>query len=315
MIIFNALESILSIIIMITAGCILTYKKWFDQKTAAIFTKVVCGLSLPCLMISDIIGNLDKEKLTHLGKGVIIPFSSMAVTYLIAIVVSKLIKVRKGRIGTFRSMFFVSNSIFIGLPVNMALFGSKSIPYVLIYYIANTTFFWTIGSYGICADGESNEGKHANIFSKETLKRIFSAPLIGFIIAIILVIFNIHIPKFALDTCKYFGNLTTPLSMLFIGITLYSFKLDSLKIDKDMVFVLIGRFIVSPILIFISAYYWPVPVLMKKVFVIQAAMPVMTNTAIVARNYNADYKYATVMTVITTILSAVVIPIYMVILG
>lgn len=315
MIVLNALGSILSIVIMITIGCILTYKKWFDQKTASIFAKIVCGLSLPCLMISDIIGNLDRTKLAHLGKGVIIPFSSMAITYLIAIVVSKVIKVKKGRIGTFRSMFFVSNSIFIGLPVNMALFGSKSIPYVLIYYIANTTFFWTIGSYGICADGQNNQGKHPSIFSKETLKRIFSPPLMGFIVAIILIALNIHLPKFILDTCKYFGNLTTPLSMLFIGITLYSFRLEKMKMDKDMVAVLVGRFLVSPILIFISAYYWPVPILMKKVFVIQAAMPVMTNTAIVAKSYNADYKYATVMTVVTTVLSAVVIPLYMVILG
>lgn len=315
MIVLNALGSIVSIIIMISIGCFLTYRKWFDEKTSVIFTKVVCNLSLPCLMISDLVGNFDKNKIMHLGKGVIIPFSSMAVTYLIAIVVSKVIKVRKGRIGTFRSMFFVSNSIFIGLPVNMALFGSKSIPYVLIYYMANTTFFWTIGSYGICMDGQNSKDRHPDILSIETFKRIFSPPLMGFIVAIILIILNIHLPKFILDTCKYFGNLTTPLSMLFIGITLYSFKSEKIKIDKDMVAVLLGRFLVSPILIFISAYYWPVPALMKKVFVIQAAMPVMTNTAIVARSYNADYKYATVMTVVTTVLSAVVIPLYMVLLG
>ena len=54
---------------------------------------------------------------------------------------------------------------------------------------------------------------------------------------------------------------------------------------------------------------------MKNVFVIQAAMPVMTNTAIVSRGYNADYKYATVNTVMTTIASLLVIPIYMFILN
>jgi predicted permease len=53
---------------------------------------------------------------------------------------------------------------------------------------------------------------------------------------------------------------------------------------------------------------------MKKVFVIQAAMPVMTNVAIVARFYGADHEYATVMTLVTTILSLVFIPIYMILL-
>ena len=58
-----------------------------------------------------------------------------------------------------------------------------------------------------------------------------------------------------------------------------------------------------------------VPSLMKEVFVIQAAMPVMTNTAIVSKSYNADYEYATVCTIITTIASLLVIPIYMLLLS
>lgn len=312
MVVLNALGSVLSIVIMVSVGFALTAKGWFDERTSKIFAKLVCNLALPCLMISDLMGNFDKDKLSHLGKGLLIPFWSMIVCYLISVVVSKIIKVKKGRIGTFRSMFFVSNSIFIGLPINMALFGSKSIPYVLLYYIANTTFFWTIGAYGISKDGQSS---NVSILSKETLKRIISPPLMGFIFAIILILLNIQLPKFIIDTCKYFGNLTTPLSMLFIGITIYSVDIKKVRISIDMLTVLLGRFIVSPVLIFAAGHYFTVPILMKNVFVIQAAMPVMTNTAIVAKSYNADCEYATIMTVVTTILSLVFIPIYMMILS
>ncbi|WP_411679565.1 AEC family transporter [Clostridium thailandense] len=312
MAVVNALGSVLSIVIMITVGYVLTSKGWFDEKTSKVFSRLVCNVSLPCLMISDLMGNFDKDKLNSLGKGLIIPFTSIALCYLIAIIVSKIIKVDKNRIGTFRSMFFVSNSIFIGLPVNLALFGSKSIPYVLLYYIANTSFFWTIGAYGISADGQS---KKSSIFSKETLKRIVSPPLMGFVVALVFITLNVKLPQFIMDTCKYFGNLTTPVSMLFIGITIYSVDTSEIKINIDMVAIIFGRFIISPILIFVMAYYFPVPELMKKVFVVQAAMPVMTNTAIVARSYGADHKYATIMTVVTTISSLVFIPIYMVLLG
>lgn len=315
MVVMNALGSVLSIIIMIAVGYVLTSKKWLDEKMSKVFAKLVCNVALPCLMISDLMGNFDKDKFSHLGKGLIIPFLSIALCYFAAIVVSKVIKVKKGRVGTFRSMFFVSNSIFIGLPVNMALFGSKSIPYVLLYYIANTTFFWTIGAYGICKDGEAFNNKCTSIFSKETLKRIASPPLMGFVFAIVLILLNVKVPKFILDTCKYFGNLTTPLSMLFIGITIHSVNLKEIKISKDMIAIMVGRFVISPLLIFVMAYYYPVPELMKKVFVIQAAMPVMTNTAIVARTYNADHQYGTIMTVVTTVLSILFIPIYMVLIN
>lgn len=311
----NALGSVFSIVIMISIGYILTAKGWFDDKVSKVFSKLVCNLALPGLMISDLMSNFDQEKLSHLSKGLIVPFLSIGICYLISMAASKIIKVKKGRIGIFRSMFFVSNSIFIGLPVNMALFGGVSVPYVLLYYIANTSFFWTIGVFGICKDGQADcKECGVSIFSVETLKRILSPPLMGFIIAIILIMLNIKLPKFMLDTCKYFGNLTTPLSMLFIGITIYSVDLKEIKIDVDMIVVLLGRFLVSPIITFAVAYYHPIPNLMKEVFVIQAAMPVMTNTAIVARSYGADHKYATVMTVVTTILSLIFIPIYMALL-
>jgi len=60
--------------------------------------------------------------------------------------------VRKDRRGTFASMFSLSNTIFIGLPVNLMLFGDSSLSYALLYYIANTILFWTIGVYGIARD-------------------------------------------------------------------------------------------------------------------------------------------------------------------
>lgn len=313
MIILNALGSILSIVLMVSAGYILAYKGWFDEKTSKTFSKLVCNLGIPCLMISQFMESFDKDKLIHLGKGLFIPFTSMAICYLIAVVVSKIIKIKEGRIGTFRSMFFVSNSIFIGLPVNMALFGTKSIPDVLLYYIANTMFFWTIGAYEISRDGSST--RDANIFSIDTVKRIMSIPLLSFIAAVSLVLLNVHLPKFVLDTCKYFGNLTTPLAMLFIGITIYAADLSKFKFSIDTLALLFGRFFVSPMLIFAMGNVSVTPLLMKKVFVIQAAMPVMTNTAIVSKSYDADYEYATINTVITTIGSLIVIPFYMTLLG
>lgn len=312
MVFFNSLQSVLSIIIMIFIGYILTVKGWLNENISKTFSKIVCNLALPCLMISDLMNNFTKDKLLNLGGGLIIPFVSMAIGYLIAFIVSKVLKIDKSSEGTFRSMFFVSSSIFIGLPVNLALFGESSVPYVLLYYIANTIFFWTIGVYDISKD--SQDSSCSSIFSITTLKRIVSPPLLGFMSAIVLILLDIHLPKFAMDTFKYLGGLTTPLSMLFIGITMTSIKPKEIEFNKDMAALFIGRFVISPLLVFILAYNAPIPLLMKKVFIIQAAMPVMTNTAIVARSYGANYKYASVMTVVTTLLSIVFVPFYMILM-
>jgi len=62
--------------------------------------------------------------------------------------------------------------------------------------------------------------------------------------------------------------------------------------------------------------YWaPLPTLMKQVFIIQSAMPVMTNAPVVAKLYGADSDYAAVMVTETTLATMIVIPILMVLMA
>ena len=105
-------------------------------------------------------------------------------------------------------------TIFVGLPINQALFGDASIPYVLIYYMCNTTFFWTLGTYLIQRDGEGE----AQFDLKTSLKKVFSPPLMGFLLGLVLVMLQIKLPAFLASDLQYLGNLTTPLSMIFIGL-------------------------------------------------------------------------------------------------
>ena len=67
----------------------------------------------------------------------------------------------------------------------------------------------------------------------------------GFIVALLLIILSIPLPSFINDTCRYLGNLTTPLSMLFIGNTIYYIDLKGIEFNKDIWGVLLGRFIIS----------------------------------------------------------------------
>lgn len=308
MLFLKSIQGILSIIIMISLGFFLTHKKWFDEGTSKIFARLVTTVSLPCMMISNLLTSFTKEKLLSSGNGLVIPFLSMLCCYVIAKLTAKIIKVPEKRRGVFQAMFFISNTIFIGLPVNLALFGEQSVPYVLLYYISNTLLFWTIGVYEIGKDGDNS---NIRLFSSNNIKRIFSPPLLGFLFAIILILLEWTPPQFIMDTCKYLGNLTTPLSMIFIGITIYSVDFKSIAFSFDMFVLLIGRFIISPFTVIILSRFIKIPDLMRNVFVIQASMPVMTQTAIISKAYNSDYEYAALMISMTTILSILFIPLYM----
>ena len=310
MIFFTTVESILSIVLIIVTGYIFTAKGWFDEKIGKVFSRIIINIALPAYMIWNLMSTFSKELLLNLAPGLVVPFTSIVVCLVVGYAISKLIGIAPNRQGTFRSMFSLSNAIFIGLPVNLALFGETSMPFVLLYYIANTTLFWTVGVNGISNDGMSGQGK---VPISEVLRKIFSPPLLGFIAAIVLIMLGVSLPHFILDTCKYLGNLTTPLSMLFIGIAMHGVKLKNIKLSKDMVAIIFGRFIVAPLIVMVITYAIPLPILMKKVFIIQAALPVMTLTAVVAKAYQADADYAAVITTVTTIASIITIPFYMLI--
>ena len=138
--------------------------------------------------------------------------------------------------------------------------------------MCNTTFFWTIGTYFIQKDGRHS----ATIDFRDSLRKIFSPPLLGFIIGVILVLLNIQLPAFLLSDFQYLGNLTIPLSMIFIGISVANAGLSRLRFSEDNVLVLLGRFVVAPLLMMVIVSHTQMPLLMKQVFIIQSAMPVMT---------------------------------------
>ena len=239
------------------------------------------------------------------------PALSMVILLGVATAVAKIFAVGQDRRGLFISMFFNSNTIFVGLPINQALFGDASIPYVLIYYMCNTTFFWTLGTYLIQRDGEGE----AQFDLKTSLKKVFSPPLMGFLLGLVLVMLQIKLPAFLASDLQYLGNLTTPLSMIFIGLSVSHVGVKQLVLGKEQLLILLGRFLVAPLLMATIVYWAPLPSLMKQVFIIQSAMPVMTNAPVVARLYGADSDYAAVMVTETTLATMVVIPILMLLMG
>ena len=307
----KSISGILVILGMILVGFVIGEKGWFDDKSRGLIAKLVTQIALPCYMLYTITQRFTAEDLLKMLPALRFPALSMVVLLGIATAVARIFAVRQDRSGLFISMFFNSNTIFVGLPINQTLFGDASIPYVLIYYMCNTTFFWTLGTYLIQRDGEGE----AQFDFKTSVKKVFSPPLMGFLLGLVMVMLQMKLPAFLDSDLQYLGNLTTPLSMIFIGLSVSHVGVKQLILGKDQLLILLGRFVVAPLLMATIVYWAPLPSLMKQVFIIQSAMPVMTNAPVVARLYRADSDYAAVMVTETTLATMVVIPILMVLMA
>ena len=310
----HGLEGIFEVLFIIAIGVILSKKGWFGSNMSAVFSKLVMKISLPLYMLCQMEKDFTHDSLIRIAPDLILPFASIFLAYIVGRIAAKVLHIRRERQGVFVTCFFIANTIFIGLPVNLALFGTQSVPSVMLYYMANTTMFWTLGIYHIVNDSQGGKG-NMPLFSAQTIKKVFSPPLMGFLIGLALVLANIKLPDFLLTSFQYVGNMATPLSLLVIGIEMAGISFSDIHWDRDVVGALIGRFLVCPACVLALLPFIPVTPMSSQVFTMQASMPAMTQMTVVAKSIGADVRYSTQVTFITVVMGSVVIPLYMFIVG
>jgi len=308
----QGLEGIFTIMVVMAAGIFMGKKGWVDDKGSALISKMVTHISLPFYLIVVINRNMSVEKIRQMAPDMIVPSASILLAMLAGRLFARLLKVRRGRRGVFVVNYFASNTMFIGLPVNLALFGEKSIPSLMLYYTANTLWFWTVGAYTIARDGA---GEAADAAKHITLSRLIPVPLRGFFTGLVILLAGIQLPAPLMNGFTYIGNLTTPLSLIFIGIEVSRVSLKEFRFDLDMAFSILGRFVVCPLCVLILLPFFDLTDISRKVFTMQAAMPAMTVMAVVAKQYGGDIRFAASLSFITIVLGIIVIPIYMTIVN
>ncbi len=306
-----ALQSVLLIFLVIATGFVATRRGVLRGEEGGVLTRLVMVLALPPLMVHTLSQSLDRRLLLQAGWGLLLPLLGMVATAMLAPAASRLGRVPVGRRGTFAAMFSASNAIFIGLPVNLALFGDPALPYVLLYYVANTTFFWTWGAHGI----ERDAGHTLPLLGWGHLRRVLSPPFLGFLAGLALLLLDLKLPAPVAAACRHLGAMTTPLSLLFMGVTFATLTWAELRPTRDLGVLLVGRFILSPGLVLLGAWALSLPPLMAKVFVVSAGLPAITQSALVAQAVAADPRYATVMVSATNLGMLVALPLWVAVLG
>ena len=285
----QAVECVLSLFLLGLVGFWLARKQWFPLDVKIFIPRLVTLITLPPYLFRNIVVTFNRDELFHLLGGLAAPAGSILITFGLAVVAARRLKLPPNRAGIFTTVCATSNTIFIGLPVNVALFGEAALPYVLLYFFVNTSFFWTVGNYQF-SRGTFREPE--KILSPATFRRLFSPPLAGFFLGLLCVLSGCSPPRFLLDTAGYLGSLTTPLAIIFIGLTLAGASLGSLVPDRDVWLVLLGRFVVSPLTIIALLWLIKPPPLMAKVFIIQSSLPAVITATLMADYYQLDAKFA-----------------------
>lgn len=172
-----------------------------------------------------------------------------------------------------------------------------------------------MGNFLEAMDGvEATHAKCPKLLSKETVRRVFSPPLVGFLAAIAFILADVLVPGAILSAAQYLGGITTHLALIFKGIMIYTIGIRNVRFDKDLTLVFLGRFEICPLVCLGLTQVFGLSPLYMSVYVIQASLPCITQIAVLAKFHHADTKFATTAVAGTTLASVLTLPAWMMIL-
>lgn len=104
-------------------------KNWFSDSFSGNISKLIMNIALPASIFVSVLKYLTLKSLLSLTGALVYTFLSVIIGYIFAYILVKILNVPVGRKGTFINTVVNANTIFIGLPLNIALFGNESLPY------------------------------------------------------------------------------------------------------------------------------------------------------------------------------------------
>lgn len=268
----------------------------FDKKLSSLVINFTC----PALILaSAMTGDLPDRRL-------ILPLLGIsALTYVLltgmAFLLPRFLTKKKDDEGIVGFALMFGNVGFMGYPVVASIFGQQAVFYAAVLNVVNTFAVFTIGT--ILIVGDLSDGKH---FQKKVL---YSTPMLSAYLAMLIVALGIdNIPGLISQPLTMIGNITVPAALLIVGSSMSQLSLRTMLGNRTVYATTLFRLMLIPL-----GFYYLCGALGFDPYVVNIntvviAMPVATYGTILCLKHNRDTTLMTEVTLITTLLSMLTIP-------
>lgn len=260
-------------------------------------SKLLLDITLPCMILGSVCtGEALPEPAVVLGTlGVAAVFYLLESAFVLA--VPPLLGGTPGQKGVWRYTLAFPNVAFIGYPVIAALFGAEALFYAVILVLPFNLMTFTLGPLMLTG---------AKRFS---LRQMFSPCVVSALLALILALGRLRPPDMVGEALEFVGNVTVPLSLLFVGSLLAGIPLGRMLASPRLWILTAVRLLALPgALCFLLRWMGTDPLILG-VAVIQMAMPAAVNGSLLCMEYGGDAECMAQITFVSTLASIVTIPI------
>lgn len=310
---FNAVSACLVLLLLMAVGYFMGAAGWMGGGEKKFLGKYIINIAVPANCIVGLLNNLDRTSLAQAGVQLASALLGVGATVLLSIAAAVLLRLPRKRWGVFVAMAGLSNTLFIGIPVCTQLFGEEAMPYIMVYYLGNTSFLQSVGIMLISwSGGQTGERGGLGRFLRDTFTK---PPILGVLAAVVMLALNVRPPVPVMRFAKYISDTVSPLALIYCGFIVYEVGLKNLRLLPGLPAMLVLRLAAAPAVCFVFCRLFGLEGLVRDVFLVESALPVVSQVTVMAGAYGADEQYAATGACLSILASFVSIPVLMLILG
>lgn len=287
------LRQIAIMALLVLVGIYLSRRGFLSEQGTRDLGAILIRVIIPVVVVKSFITPFSAQRLQQLG----LSFLLALLSYVLAMALSWLVFGKRRRIENFAAAF--CNAGFIGIPLAQAVIGEEGVFFIASSIALLNLFQWTYGVYIMTDD--------RNAISAKTIVK--NPVVIAIVIGLLLFLTRLPVPPVVVSTLGYIAGMNTPVAMILLGTYMARLPIRQILLEKRAYLCVVLRLLVIPALTLLVFRLLPVGDrgVLLTVF-LAAATPVGANICVFAQQNNCDYELSVVTVCLSTLLSAVTVP-------
>ena len=312
-IVLHAFLSTLPVYVFFAIGYYLRRRGALRPQDDEPIMQLAMDVGYPCLIFYSIMRYMVVEAhpaLSSIGfslQAVLCGFLELALGVTAAWFVAKALCLRIGTgLRTFTLTAGVQNYAFFVIPIVQMLFSSPGDPTLGVLFIHNLgceIFVWSLGVVLMCGGAKNLR-----------LSTLLRGPLLAVCISLLLAWSGLG-PYIAqppvMKAAEMVGAVATPICLILFGCSMCDLMQNFSWQPRMLISGLIARLALAPALILLLAWLLPVDPLIKRIMVIQSAIPSAVIPVILAKRFGGQPTVGTQILLSTTVCSFLTLPIWL----
>jgi malate permease and related proteins len=300
----TVLGAVLPIFGLMVVGLGLRKFNWLTEEADQSLLRINVNVLLPCLILDSALGNPALSQIRNLLLAPAFGYASVVLGIALALASRALHGLRdRPAARTFAVCVGIYNYGYIPLPLVLLLFDKATTGVLFLVMMGVETALWTLGVWTLTGGSLGR-----------SWRRILNAPLIAILLALVLNVLglNKHLPGPLLTGIHWLGQCAIPMALMLIGAIVadHLHEFHSKSGWRVIGAAVLLRLAVLPVLFLLAAKFLPASVELKRVMVLEAAMPAAVFPIVMARHYQGDPATAMRVVIGTSVVGLATIPLW-----